>query len=140
MSDDRVTAASDWLEFALGDLAASKSRPGNHALPRHVAYHAQQAVEKALKAALVLEGLDPPKVHDLDELRNLLPAGWQVKKRPASLSQLSDYAVDSRYPDFAVQVTPLQSAVAVRQAMAVVRLVREDFERRGISTADLRPR
>ena len=87
----------------------------------------------------MLEGLDPPKVHDLDELRNLLPSGWQVKRRPASLSQLSDYAVDSRYPDFAVQVTPLQSAVAVRQAMAVVRLVTEDFERRGVSTDRLEP-
>lgn len=84
MSGDNVSAAIDWLEFALVDLEAARSRPNRHALPRHVAYHAQQAVEKALKAALVLEGLDPPKVHDLDELRNLLPAGWRVTKRPAS--------------------------------------------------------
>lgn len=134
MSDDRARDALLWLGYALGDLEAARSKPGRHVRARHVAFHAQQAAEKALKAALVLEGVHPPRTHDLDELRTLLPAGWRVKTKPASLSQLSDFAAESRYPDFAIQVTPLQAATAVRQAMTVVRLVREDFERRGVTT------
>ncbi|MCY4615587.1 MAG: HEPN domain-containing protein [Chloroflexi bacterium] len=38
-------------------------------------FHSQQAAEKALKAALVLEGIEFPYVHDLTRLRNLLPRG-----------------------------------------------------------------
>jgi hypothetical protein len=47
--------------------------------------------------------------------------------------------VESRYPDDLTPVTPIQAATLVRQAVAVVRSVREDFERRGVSTAQLEP-
>ncbi|MEJ7749409.1 MAG: HEPN domain-containing protein [Candidatus Limnocylindrales bacterium] len=95
---------------------------------------------KALKAALTLSAIDVPKTHDLDDLRNRLPAAWHVKRRPTDLARLSDYAVDSRYPDDIQPVSPLDSAIAVRQAINVVRLVRDDFDRMGVSTATLEPR
>lgn len=128
-----------WLGFALGDLEAARSQRGRRVRPRIVAGHAQQAAEKALKAALVLEGILPPRTHDLDDLRNRLPAGWRVKRRHPDLARLTDHAVESRYPDNIAPVTPIQSATAVRQANAVVRLVREEFDRRGVSTAGLEP-
>lgn len=140
MSVEREADALRWLGFALGDLEAARSVPGRHVRPRIVAFNAQQAAEKALKAALALAGVDAPRTHDLDDLRNRLHAGWRVKRRHPDLARLSDYAVDSRYPDDITPVTPLQSATAVRQAISVVRTVREDFERRGVSTANLQPR
>lgn len=140
MSDDQKRDALTWLGFALGDLEAARSQPGRHVRPRIVAFNAQQASEKALKAALTLSGIDAPKTHDLDDLRRRLPPGWLVKDQPADLSSLSDFAVDSRYPDDISPVTPLQSATAVRQAIVVVRLVREGFERRGVPTDRLAPR
>jgi len=36
------------------------------------------AEEKALKAALVLEGVKPPPKHDLDDLRARLPETWPM--------------------------------------------------------------
>lgn len=45
-------------------------------VPRHVCWLAQQAAEKALKAALVLEDIAFPFTHDLDALRNRLPGSW----------------------------------------------------------------
>ncbi len=84
--------------------------------------------------------LDAPKTHDLDDLRRRLPSDWRVKDQPSDLSSLSDFAVDSRYPDDIAPVTPLQSATAVRQAIAVVRVGREGFEQRGVSTGRLEPR
>ena len=129
-----------WLGYALGDLEAARSRPGRHVRPRIVAFNAQQAAEKALKAALTLAGVDVPRTHDLDDLRNRLPSDWRVRRLHPDLASLSDFAVDSRYPDDIEPVTPLQSATAVRQAMAIVRRVREDFERHGVSTARLEPR
>lgn len=102
MSDDRVRDALVWLEFAVDDLDACRSRPGRHLRPRHVANLAQQAAEKALKAALVLADKAPPKTHDLELLRSLLPHGWRSKRHPADLERLSSYGVRARYPDNAV--------------------------------------
>ena len=138
MNDDEEYARR-WLSFALGDLRAARGGRSANMRPRIVAFHAQQAAEKALKAALVLDAIHPPPKHDLDELRTLLPDGWRVKKRPRSLTRLADYGVDAKYPDHAIQVRPADAGVAVRQAMAVVRLVSEDFERRGTRTDDLKP-
>ncbi len=128
-----------WLSFAVGDLEAARSRHGRSVRPRIVAFHAQQAAEKALKAALILEGIEPRRAHDLDDLRDRLPGVWRVHRRMPDLGRLSDYAAESRYPDDITPVTPIQSATAVRQAIAVVRLIREDFERRGVDTGQLEP-
>jgi HEPN domain-containing protein len=133
MSDDRSRDAVAWLDFALDDLVAARSKPGRHLRPRHVANLAQQAAEKALKAAIVLAGDTPPKTHDLEHLRSLLPAGWRSKRRPPDLERLSAFGVSARYPDHTVQVTPLDSATAVRQANAVMRAVLDDFVRDGIA-------
>jgi hypothetical protein len=81
-----------------------------------------------------------PRTHDLDDLRNRLPAGWRVKRSHPDLGRLSDYAVDSRYPDDTTPVTALQSENAVRQAVSIVRVVSEDFDRRGVATSGVRAR
>jgi hypothetical protein len=47
-----------------------------------VAFHAQQAVEKALKTALVLSDVEPTGTHDLNHPRGQLPADWRAKRRP----------------------------------------------------------
>jgi HEPN domain-containing protein len=140
MDDERVEDALLWLAYALGDLEAARSQPGRRVRPRIVANLAQQAAEKALKAALVLDGTDPPRVHDLDDLRNRLTTRWRVKRRFPDLARLSRYASESRYPDDIEPVRPIESATAVRQAAAIVRTIREDFDRSGTPTAGLAAR
>ena len=69
--------ALTWLRFSEEDLqVASRLMTGASTAPRHACWLSQQAAEKALKAALVLEQIDFPFTHDLDALRNLLPASW----------------------------------------------------------------
>lgn len=140
MDDERIEDALLWLAYALGDLEGARSQPGRRVRPRIVANLAQQAAEKAIKAALVLDGVDPPRVHDLDDLRNRLGSRWRVKRRFPDLARLSRYAAESRYPDEIDPVTPIQSATAVRQAVAIVRSIREDFARQGIAVTGLEPR
>ena len=60
---------------------------------------AQQAAERALKAALAPEGSDFPFTHDLNALRNLLPASWTVRAEHVDMAELTDWAVQARYPD-----------------------------------------
>lgn len=136
MSDERNDAMT-WLAYALGDLRVARAADRDPLPARIVAFHAQQAAEKALKAALVLAGVDPERTHELADLRDSLPTGWRSKTRPPDLTRLSRFAVSVRYPDSLEPVTAILAATAVRQATAVVRAVREDFDRCGIDTTDL---
>jgi len=42
--------------------------------------------------------IEYPFTHDLDEVQNLIPAGWQVKEEYPDLKWLSDWAIAGRYP------------------------------------------
>ncbi|MGC1166007.1 MAG: HEPN domain-containing protein [Solirubrobacterales bacterium] len=132
------SAAIPWLELACGDLVTAEAAQKEWRVPaRNVAFHAQQAVEKAIKAALVLEGKAAPRSHDLDDLRNRLPPGWRIKSTHRDLSRLTQYAVEARYPDDLPPINKLQSSASLRQAQTIYRSVRGEFERRGLDLSTL---
>jgi HEPN domain-containing protein len=89
----------DWLRYARSDLAlASVQRPADVLLDP-LCFHAQQAVEKSLKAVLLSKGIQFPYTHDIARLITLVSEAavpW-----PEDLDQaagLSEYAVGTRYP------------------------------------------
>lgn len=62
-------------------------------------FHAQQAVEKALKAVLAARGLAPPRIHDLVRLAHLVEkAGVPVPEDVWAAADLTAYATVYRYP------------------------------------------
>lgn len=62
-------------------------------------FHAQQCGEKYLKALLILKEVDFPKTHDLPTLNTLCnQAGVFTGLIPQQLSDLSQHAVQTRYP------------------------------------------
>lgn len=72
-----------------------------------VGFHAQQAVEKLLKAWLVHLGMDYPKVHRLETLVDLLAAnGKMVPDRIGALGRLTPYATVFRYDDLPLAADP----------------------------------
>ncbi len=139
MNDEWRSQALRWLSYALGDLAAARATPSEPRFPRIVAFHAQQASEKAMKSLLLLHEIEPPRTHDLVALRELLPDGTRAKRHRLGLDRLSDYASEARYPEDLRSVSPAQAATAVRQAMAVVGDVRADFADRGVATDEVAP-
>jgi len=72
-----------------------------------VGFHAQQAVEKALKALLSMHAIIYPKTHDLDELgalvRQHVPTTFHIVDEVLALTE---YAVQYRY-DFFPEVEAL---------------------------------
>lgn len=62
-------------------------------------FHAQQGAEKAIKALLVLHGIDFPKTHALTTLAALLPNDVQQLLDSDSLAELTPWAVAGRYPE-----------------------------------------
>jgi HEPN domain-containing protein len=63
-----------------------------------ICFHAQQAVEKFLKAFLVYHDIDFPKTHDLDFLL-LECKKINDKIFDIDLGSLTDFGVSIRYPD-----------------------------------------
>jgi hypothetical protein len=82
-------------EIALEKLADDPDVPDDL-----IGFHAQQALEKLLKAALAHAGVAPPRIHDLGELIALL--GDVGLPTPTSLDEaraLVPWAVEFRYDD-----------------------------------------
>ncbi|NOT29193.1 MAG: HEPN domain-containing protein [Planctomycetes bacterium] len=86
-----------------------------------VCFHAQQCVEKYVKALLVLKSTPFPKTHDLGVLTRTLPESWQPDLAPEQVRRLSDYATVTRYPGDYEPVTLAEA----RAAIAIARKVRK---------------
>ena len=61
------------------------------------AFHAQQAAEKSIKAAIPASGTEPKLIHDLVKLAQNLPLGWSVGVSKNDLEYLSKYVIIARY-------------------------------------------
>ena len=86
-----------------------------------VCFDAQQAVEKALKALLVLRGVQVPRTHAISELITMLAdLGFDIPADVHEASALTDYAVAARCPGPSepVLVEDYERALAI--AVAVV--------------------
>jgi HEPN domain-containing protein len=72
-------AAQEWLALAEADLHFARlGQKDVGALENLIAFHAQQATEKALKAVLLQHEVEFPKTHDLEELFELLQTAGLV--------------------------------------------------------------
>ena len=89
-----------WLDKAASDVGlAAYLLSADAPYLEAVAFHAQQAAEKYLKAFLVQHQIEFPKTHDLGELLDL--AAQQDASLGESLNEitvLTAYGVDARYP------------------------------------------
>lgn len=73
-ADTPRSTPSDWLVFAISDLNVARGPRGKDARPAVYAFHAQQAVEKFLKAVIVAHDVEPPDTHNIRALSELIDA------------------------------------------------------------------
>lgn len=96
-----LASPGEWLAHARSDLAFARLGLNQDILPEQLCFHAQQAVEKALKAVLLHAGVDFPFTHDLEALLDTLSsAGIEVPDELQDVGLLTPYAVETRYPGF----------------------------------------
>jgi HEPN domain-containing protein len=114
-------ATQEWIEKAEADYRTALREKRVRRRPNHdaVCFHAQQCIEKYLKALLTEHEILFPKIHDLVRLGKLcfqIISGLQALE--AELDLLSRYAVAFRYPgETAIQ----EEAKAAVKAMEKVR-------------------
>jgi HEPN domain-containing protein len=112
----------EWVEKAEGDFATAQRELRARKSPNYdsACFHAQQCVEKYLKARLQEENVRFSKTHDLLVLLDLLLAvepGWDSLR--SDLQALTSFAVDFRYPGMTAD-----RAIA-KEALKICRTVRE---------------
>jgi len=116
----KVDLAKGWLKKGDSDLADVRRGIASEGPYDTACFHAQQAVEKYLKALLAYHGTPIPLTHDVEELQRLCLTYVQNEAFVrAELEQLSDYAVSVRY-DF--EFWPDQETA--REALIVAEQVR----------------
>jgi HEPN domain-containing protein len=119
------TVAGEWVIKAENDLkTASYILKMSKGCPTDtVCFHAQQCVEKYLKAFLVVKGIDFPRIHDIEHLVSLLPGNVWLKLSIQEQRRLTTYATVIRYPG---DYEPLQIAEA-KESVKLARRVRKEI-------------
>ena len=112
--------AADWLRHARSDLALAKARNTPEILRESLCFHAQQAVEKALKAVLVAQVIPFPRTHNLGVLLDLLANALHPPADIQAADILTEYAVSSRYPGEVEPITEEEYQEALNLAERVV--------------------
>jgi HEPN domain-containing protein len=125
--EDLLTWTRKWVQKAEHDLqAAALALPlGDEGPTDTTCFHAQQCVEKYLKAFLLNRGVLFPKTHDLHTLMALVPAEIRLSLDKTMQERMTEYATVRRYPDEVADPTFAQA----RKAVAAARRVRKEVRR-----------
>lgn len=113
-----VVKAENDLKTAAHTLKMAKGCPSDT-----VCFHAQQCVEKYLKAFLVIKGIDFPRTHDIERLVALLPENIWLRLSIEEQRRLTAYATVTRYPG---EYEPILFAEA-QQSVRIARRVRKEL-------------
>jgi HEPN domain-containing protein len=116
-----------WLMRARSDLNLGRVALGTRGvLPEDACYHAQQCAEKALKGLLTARGIVFQRTHVIETLLDLLKAnGLVVPNNVDEAFELTQYAVQTRYPGEWEPVTKTEAQQALERAALVLAWVEE---------------
>ena len=127
MDKSLIQLAQEWFNKAKNDFRyAEVGLRESYVFPQ-VAFLAQQVAEKYLKGFLVLQGVKPPRIHDLPKLLNQC-----TEKEPSLIDiveqceYLTQFSVTGRYPDSNV---PDPNREDIQKAFDVAQEVKERIEK-----------
>jgi HEPN domain-containing protein len=115
---------------ASADATAMRTLSGSSEISDEiVGFHAQQAVEKWLKALMALRGIRQVRIHDIERLAEIVEKdGIELPVDRDRLSELTQYAVPLRYEDL-LDAEPLDREATSALVEEVGRWAEEVIER-----------
>ncbi|GIV78979.1 HEPN domain-containing protein [Litorilinea aerophila] len=119
-----------WLERSHSDLVLGRAALEiSGVLLEDACFHAQQCAEKALKALLIQRGIVFPRTHVLEYLLDLLKKdGATIPPAVDAAIQLTQYAVETRYPGVWEPVTEEEARAALDTAALVFNWVIQQLQ------------
>jgi HEPN domain-containing protein len=117
----------EWLVKAENDLTAAIQiiKMGKAAPMDTICFHAQQCIEKYIKAILVHRAIPVPRTHNIQVLMRLVPPAARPGLTEDEQTQVTNYAVVTRYPDAGLEI----SLADARKALAIARRFRREVRR-----------
>jgi HEPN domain-containing protein len=121
-----VNEANAWLRRAASDIRAGQFElTASPPLTGDIAFHSQQAIEKALKAFLVLHGEIFRKTHSIEEIgEQCLALDETLRTLVDRAVPLSEYAWKFRYPGDAEEPPILEAEDALAIAVELYEAIR----------------
>ena len=110
----------EWLAKAEGDFGAAQSLMRVRKNPNYdaVCFHAQQCIEKLMKAVLIRRKVVPPRMHDLVHLSQLIHRSINAWSWESSeLRELSQGAVVLRYPGLSATKVKALNAMRICRSL-----------------------
>ena len=92
-----IDMSKEWLKASKIDLDSIEYIIQAEHLTSVVAFHAQQSVEKSLKALLLSNAIRIPKIHSLNKLFKMVERDLTIDSFEI-IDMLDDLYIESRYP------------------------------------------
>lgn len=123
-----ITKAENDLKTAKDELATKEPATDT------VCFHAQQCVEKYLKAFLVFQQKDFRKTHNIAEILSLcIETDSEFQKlQEIKVQELTIYATELRYPEFFYNPTIEEAKKAIAIAQKVKTFVLRKLRKKGL--------
>ena len=126
IDDGLVAALSQWVEKAEDDSRVMAMLLRMEKCPTDlVGFHAQQCIEKYMKAVLVMNRIGFPKTHDLNAIFRLMPESTRPEMDELVRRRFTDYATVLRYPGGGAPIPMAEARDAVRIARRVRKEIRQ---------------
>lgn len=121
----------DWLKIAKSNLKLGKvglDLYDEDIRYEELCFQLQQSVEKSLKSLLVFHDIKFPKTHNIAELLKLLSnEDIKIPENILDSAILTQYAVNTRYPDDFIEVTENDYKEAIEIAEIVYNWVKKQL-------------
>lgn len=113
----------EWIERAKKDLIAAKNslNSGDY---EWSCFQIQQSVEKALKALILKENEEFPKIHDLVKLAKIINA---PEKIIINCGKLNPHYVESRYPNLSKDYSNKDTKEFINLGEDILRWIEENL-------------
>lgn len=125
MNSNQQKLAKEWFNSANSDLLYAEAGLKEKTIFPQVAFLSQQAVEKLLKGFLILNGVNPPRIHELPKLLDeCVKIDTKFESLRDACELLSGFYVETRYPPDIPEFTKADIAKAFSEA----KLIKEAVE------------
>lgn len=118
-----------WLKRAESNIRLAINGKQEGVFFEDLCFEAQQAAEKALKAMLIFLSEEYPRVHSFGMLLECLEKHIKIPERIKDVIELSDYAVQTRYPGDYYPLSEDEYERAINIAKQTLTWVKENIKK-----------
>lgn len=99
MDDHRKILAKEWFDAANSDYQYAEIGLKEVTIYPQIAFLSQQIAEKFMKGYLILQGIEPPRIHELPKLLiECIKLNTEFENLRDTCELLAGFYIESRYP------------------------------------------